>query len=507
MVTRSISFALTLALCGWLAGEVAAQSPQLNRKSQRYALLIGVNDYAPPLGKLEFCHRDMTELRAHLEAAGFAADNIAFMNDQATEPRMRPSKANLEGELRLRLQLANEEDIVLVAFSGHGLQIDGKSYLCPSDARLDATSSMISIDELYAQLEQCRASQKLLVVDACRNEPIIRGFRAGKLADDLKLQVQAPPKGLILLSSCEEGQFSAEDPKLKHGVFMHYFMQGLAGDADLDDEINGNRNGRIDLAELYFYAHEKTKRHVARSHGIIQRPVLKGEIVGRFDVALVPDAARRQKLTQRQSDGADDARPSLEHPLLRQASASLAAADYESAISAYSNLLTDSAADGESRVKAYKGRSSAYIARGSQGDLTRALSDAQAAGQSGMTLTVRAAAAYLQLGDQVQATVQKNQSLLVTRIESGWLWVESVGGSSQVQGYIQPAAVLKQTATAQYVQPQYVQPSQQYTNHQYYNNNNNYNNNHQGRPPSIWETPKWESLREIMDGRRNGTLR
>jgi len=485
------------------------------KRSQRYALLIGVNDYAPPLGKLEYCHHDMTELRAHLEAAGFPPANITYMHDQAQTPRMRPSKANLEGELRLRLQLANPDDIVLVAFSGHGLQIDGQSYLCPSDARLDSTSSMLAIDDLYAQLEKCRASQKVLVVDACRNEPIVRGFKSGKLAEDLKIQVQAPPKGLLVLSSCEAGQFSAEDPKLKHGVFMHYFMQGLKGEADTDEDLNGNRNGRIDLVELYFYAHEKTKRHVAESHGIIQRPVLKGEIIGRFDVAFVPDAARRLKLSQRDLTAEGGDRLSLEHPLVRQGDASLAAGAYDAAIGAYAAALADPAIGGEARTKAYKGRGAAYSGRADQGDLTKALSDYHAAGLAGMTVKVRVAAANLQIGDQVRATVQKNQSLLVTKIENGWLWVESVNGNSQFQGFTQPSAVQPQAA----VTVQQFVPAQQYVYQQYegntsWNNQQNFSNsrssnqrNNGGRPPSIWETREWETPRQIQERRRNGTLR
>jgi hypothetical protein len=512
MSSQSLWLGCVVALAAVVAGEVRGQSPtSVGKKAQRYALLIGVNDYSPPLGKLEYCQRDMTDLRAHLEAAGFAKGNITFMNDQATDSRKRPSKANIEGELRLRLQLANPDDIVLVAFSGHGLQIDGQSYLCPSDARLDANSSLIAINDLYAQLEKCQASQKVLIVDACRNEPIVRGFKSGKLADDLAMQVHAPPKGLIVLSSCEAGQFSAEDPKLKHGVFMHYLMQGLKGAADVDSEIGGNSNGRISLDELYFYAHEKTKRHVAESHGIVQRPVLKGEIIGRFDVALVPAADRVIKPSAGDlatgGFSAADSRLSAgsNHRLLKQGDASLAASDRDGAIAAYTLLLADTSIDDEVRSEALQKRGAAYVARSASGDLTKALTDHLAAGLPGMTLTVRAAAANLQSGPTVIGTLQKNQSVLVTKIENGWLWVEKVDGGNRTQGYLQPAAVLAQpVVTQQYVQTQqYDQYSQDYDNTRSTNSRVNRN----GRPPSIWETPEWESPRQIREGRKNGTLR
>lgn len=270
------------------------------RKIQRYALLIGADDYAPPLSKLQYCYNDMDDLRAHLEISGFAPDNITFMNDRSKSSRMRPTKANILRELSLRLQLANKDDVVLVAFSGHGVHIDGQSYLCPTDANLDGTGSLVEINRIYDMMEQCPAGEKLLIVDACRNEPIVRGFRAGKLADNLALQVQAPPRGLIVMSSCEPHQLSAEDPELQHGVFMNYVIEGLEGPADTNVDIGGNNNGRISLDELYYYAHEKTKIHVARSHGIVQRPMMRGEMVGRFDLAIVPDESHVRNVVRRE---------------------------------------------------------------------------------------------------------------------------------------------------------------------------------------------------------------
>ena len=43
----------------------AQQDAQTGKRAQHYALLVGVNDYSPPLGKLEFCLHDMQELSAH----------------------------------------------------------------------------------------------------------------------------------------------------------------------------------------------------------------------------------------------------------------------------------------------------------------------------------------------------------------------------------------------------------------------------------------------------------
>src|ERR1700682_909823 len=95
------------AVLGILARGAWAEPPNTAVPMQKYALLIGINEYAPPLGKLEYCRNDMTDLRAHLMAAGFREDNVTFMSESSQQPRLRPTKGNIEGTLRLQLQLAN----------------------------------------------------------------------------------------------------------------------------------------------------------------------------------------------------------------------------------------------------------------------------------------------------------------------------------------------------------------------------------------------------------------
>lgn len=482
-----------------MAGIAGAQEPVAgNNRVQRYALLIGIDDYAEPLGKLEYCHNDMVALQAHLEAAGFAAEDITLMYDNAEQQRLRPTKANIESELRLRLKMANPDDIVVVAFSGHGLHLDGKSYLCPIDATIDSDSSLVAINDIYAQLEKCPASQKLLVVDACRNEPLVRGFKSGQSQDALTLQLQEPPKGVCVLSSCEAGQFSAEDAKLQHGVFMHFLMEGLKGAADLSDN-EGNANGKISLDELYFFAHEKTKRYVYQSHRIVQRPVMKGEIVGRFDLAMVPDSANRAKLDQLPVTAAKPVSPG-DSPSVRtsnvllQADTYLSQADYENAIAAYTAIIDDTAHAVEIRREARKSRGAAYLARGAKSDVNKALIDQQAAGLPGAHLTIRAPSADLKVQDSINGRVRQNQSVLVTLVQGDWLWVAAVDGSDKLKGYIPMSAVLAQPAPQPVPRPQ----TQSYDEERYPESGSSSHprpRQPRSQPPlRPIDTPEWEPL-------------
>ena len=62
----------------------------------------------------------------------------------------------------------------------HGVQFSGseESYFCPADARLADRSTLIPLDEVYADLEACEAGFKVLLVDACRNDPQSDNARA-----------------------------------------------------------------------------------------------------------------------------------------------------------------------------------------------------------------------------------------------------------------------------------------------------------------------------------------
>ncbi len=242
--------------------------------ASRYAVLVGVNVYEK-CSNLRYCQADVTALGDQLVKIGFDRRDIAMLTDDS---KMKPSRRNILEQLDVTLKVADAGDLIVVALSGHGARIGGKSYFCPMDARPDdPEGSMIPIEDLYAQLEKCPARLKMVFIDACRNnylpveaKPLVEqqksidGFAKSLSDGDL-------PEGVVLLASCTSGERSWEDETFGHGVFMHYVLKGLAGNADRTAS-SGDQDGWVELFELCDYVRMETKKHVLRTRGETQRP-------------------------------------------------------------------------------------------------------------------------------------------------------------------------------------------------------------------------------------------
>jgi uncharacterized caspase-like protein len=124
--------------------------------------------------------------------------------------------------LSVVLNLASDDDLLIIAFSGHGISLGGKSFLCPSVVALDEPTTMIALDGIYDRLNNCSAKFKLMLVDACRNDPRPGGTRSFSATEGTKqlarsLQEIKLPQGVVLLNSCAPGEISWEETTFGHG--------------------------------------------------------------------------------------------------------------------------------------------------------------------------------------------------------------------------------------------------------------------------------------------------
>jgi len=264
---------LLLLLAG-LAGLPPSANAQLDEianlprtKAARYALLIGIEGYtrAP---RLQHTTNDVFELADTLQHRGnYAREHILQMTDDADAEAQRPTKENLLREIAEFVKLPDENDHVLVYFSGHGFRAqDGSLYLAPIDCDPDDPAATgIDVGWLREQLIACKAPIKFLILDSC-HAGSERVLETSVVAGDLG-RIFRRTKGVVTLASSLGEQKSQIWPDKQQSLFSYWLVQGLKGHADDDTD------GEVDFQEIYDYVHRQVTRTAEMRIGRPQTPV------------------------------------------------------------------------------------------------------------------------------------------------------------------------------------------------------------------------------------------
>jgi formylglycine-generating enzyme required for sulfatase activity len=210
---------------------------------RKLAFLVGVRTYRhSELKDLAYPENDVEDLNKLLNRQGFT---VTLLTTRAKPDQEQfPTSENIRRYFADVLSGASKHDLLVVGLAGHGLQPSGssQSYFCPYDANPSERDgkpvqpeSLISINDILRQLGESGIGQKLLLVDACRNDPQVPGSRRG--GGVMQLDLATLPQQTGVLMSCDEGEFSFESEKFGngHGAFFYEVIQGLRG-AARDDE-------------------------------------------------------------------------------------------------------------------------------------------------------------------------------------------------------------------------------------------------------------------------------
>jgi uncharacterized caspase-like protein len=124
--------------------------------------------------------------------------------------------------------LAKDSNTVgLFYYAGHGLQIKGKNYLIPIDAKIENEADVevycVDLDGLLANLEYSGNNVNIIILDACRNNPFGRSFRSQ--AGDGLATVNAPI-GTIIAYATAPGAV-AGDGNGENGLYTEEFVKAL----------------------------------------------------------------------------------------------------------------------------------------------------------------------------------------------------------------------------------------------------------------------------------------
>lgn len=278
---------MTIRICitALLAGLLLLTSSAHAAAPRRWAVVIGVDRYANGgIAPLEYAVADARSLAETLRSTGaFAADDVfELTSDRAGEEA--PTRTNVAFRFDYLARQMKPGDELVVFFSGHGLEMDGETFLLTQEAdprsRLTLQQSALQPRDLFRWVQATRAGKVLLVVDACRNEPAMsRGMGDNALtpglARDLALVstgggAAAGPTATATLFACSSGQRSYEWRDRGHGFFTYFLVEGLRGGA-------ADAAGHVTLAGLVDYVQRETARASERWTLHRQEPWLRYE--------------------------------------------------------------------------------------------------------------------------------------------------------------------------------------------------------------------------------------
>jgi hypothetical protein len=198
---------------------------------KKVALLVGVNTYKHRgFRELEFAERDMEKLAEELR--NDKQFTVVVLKGSA-DGDLRATRENIDRQLQALLRDIGKEDLVLVAFSGHGQQLkvkrDGKEedgpFFCPVDAVSCDPATQFSLSSLIDDVLATKGGKNLILVDACRN-----AFKdPGRGAKGVQGKRIATPPETAVFFSCQAGQesFEHKDADGGHGLFTYCVLEAL----------------------------------------------------------------------------------------------------------------------------------------------------------------------------------------------------------------------------------------------------------------------------------------
>ena len=218
-----------------------AQQLSVDKGTTR-ALIVGVSKYEDDrLTDLNFAHRDAEIFADYLKSnAGGNADpdNIVVLtNENAT-------KARINEEMRKLKESAEENDLVIFYFSGHGDKETGMEteigYLLAHDTPMNNyRGNAVDLYYLNSDAYEISVGKKakfVIILDACHSCQLAGDDIDGRI--NLSKNVRLTSGSEIRILSCQSDEKSIEAADLDggRGLFSYYLVRGLIGEAEDEDD-------------------------------------------------------------------------------------------------------------------------------------------------------------------------------------------------------------------------------------------------------------------------------
>lgn len=182
--------------------------------ANRLALVIGNRDYTS--GALKNPVNDAVDVGNALGALGFQVTLVKNIRRDDVGPVVEGFTSRIRAG-----------DDVVVFYAGHGVQVKGVNYLPAVDANIrvesDVALNSINLNQLLDRLDEAHAGVRLLLIDACRDNPYARSFRSGTRG---LARVEGAPSGTLMHFATRPGGVAA-DGDGRNGLYTANLLKNL----------------------------------------------------------------------------------------------------------------------------------------------------------------------------------------------------------------------------------------------------------------------------------------
>jgi uncharacterized caspase-like protein len=194
---------------------------------RRLALVIGNGDYR------------FSPLKNPVNDARAMADALRAMGFTVEYHENAGKRAMIEAIRGFVLKSASF-DVRLFYYAGHGVQMNGKNYLIPVDADVQAEDEIAArcadVGEILERLGRIKSGMNLVILDACRNNPFADGATA--MVDGRRLRFRgatptglAPldaPTGSLIAFSTAPGAVAIDGIDTTHSLYTKHLLQHIS---------------------------------------------------------------------------------------------------------------------------------------------------------------------------------------------------------------------------------------------------------------------------------------
>lgn len=217
----------------------------LGQHTNRKALVIGNSQYSAQT-PLRNPSSDASTIASSLEKIGFEVELALDL-----------SRRELGRSITKFSSRAKKSDISLFYFAGHGIEINGRNYLVPTDAMMDdPTALKYDVIDLQEAIDAAAGSSKLslVLVDACRDNPFntqVAGLNRSLNRGLKVIETDDVSKNQIVSFAAESGRV-AEDGNDQNSPYAKAFSELVVQPnlevgkifRELSDRVSVLTNGR-----------------------------------------------------------------------------------------------------------------------------------------------------------------------------------------------------------------------------------------------------------------------